>query len=168
MNMPDIEQQLWNYIDNVCDAKERKMIEEFLQNDDEWKRKYQELQQVNQLMHESIELDEPSMRFEKNVMEEIAQSHVAPATRTYINKKIINAIAAFFIVAIGVVLIYGFAETDWSSLGNDTSPINPYQLDISKYFNKQVLNIFLMLNVILALMLLDRFFRNGRSKYKHS
>lgn len=165
--MPDIEQRLWNYIDNVCNAEEKRMIEEFLQNDDEWKKKYQELKQVNQFMQESIEWEEPSMRFAKNVMEEIAQSHIAPATKTYVNKKIINGIAAFFIIAIGGLLIYGFARIDWSAPGNNTSVFNLYKFDISKYFNRQFLNIFLMLNVILALMLFDRFFGNRRSKFRH-
>lgn len=165
--MADIEQCLWNYIDNTCDAEERKMIEGFLQIDDEWKKKYQELLHLNQLLHESIESEEPSMRFAKNTMEEIARSHIAPATKTYINKRIINGIAAFFIIVIVGLLVYGFAQTNWSLRGNDTSPINRYQLDISKYFNKQFLNAFLMLNVILALILFDRIFGKRKSKHKH-
>jgi hypothetical protein len=159
----NIEQHLWNYIDNTCNAEERKMIEGLLQNDDEWRKKYQELQQVNELMHESIELEEPSMRFTKNVMEEIAQSRIAPATKTYINKRIINTIAAFFIVIIGGLLVYGFAQINWSVSGNNTWSIDPGKLDISKYFSKQVLNIFLMLNVVLGLILFDRFLGKKKS-----
>src|SRR6476646_2113647 len=143
LNMPDIEQRLWNYIDNTCDAEERRMIEEFLQNDDSWKKKYQELLYVNKLMHESIELEEPSMRFAKNVMEEIAQSHIAPATKTYINKRIINGIAAFFIIVIGCLLIYGFSQINLSVTGNNSSRFDLYKLDISKYFNKKFMNIFI-------------------------
>src|SRR3954451_12826938 len=120
--MPDIELRLWNYIENVCDAEERKVIEGLLQNNEEWKKKYQELQQINQLMLESIELEEPSMRFAKNVMEKIAQSHIAPATKTYVNKKIINGIAAFFIIVIGGLLIYGFSQINLSATGNNTLP----------------------------------------------
>jgi len=166
--LSNIEQRLWNYIDNVCDAQEREMIEVLLQNDDQWKGKYQELQRVNQLMHESIELEEPSMRFAKNVMEEIAKSHIAPATKTYINKRIINGIAAFFIIVISSLLIYGFAQIRWSSTGNTISPFDPHKLDISKYFSKQFLNIFLMLNVVLGLILFDRFFRKNEFKHKHN
>jgi hypothetical protein len=163
----DIERRLWNYIDNICDAEERKLIEGFLQNNDEWRKKYQELQQVNQFMRESIELEEPSMRFAKNVMEKIAQSRIAPATKTYINKKIINGIAAFFIIVIGGLLIFGFAQINWSATGNNVSPFALYELDISKYFSKQFLNIFLMLNIVLGLILFDRFFRK-KFKHKHN
>ncbi|HEY6975587.1 MAG TPA: hypothetical protein VH396_04820 [Chitinophagaceae bacterium] len=167
--MPNnIEQRLWNYIDNVCDEEEREKIEVLLQNDDEWKKKYQELQQVNRLMHESVELEEPSMRFTKNVMEEIAQSHIAPATKTYINKRIINGIAAFFIIVISGLLIYGFAQINWSSTENNVSPFALYKLDISKYFGKQFLNIFLMLNVVLGLILFDMFFGKKKLKHRHN
>jgi hypothetical protein len=165
--MPDIEQRLWNYIDNTCDAEERKMIEGFLQNDDEWKKKYWELQQANQLMQESIELEEPSMRFTKNVMEEIAQLRIAPATKNYINKRIINGIAAFFIIVIFGLLIFGFSQINLSATGNSSSRFDLYKLDISKYFNKQFLNIFLMLNVVLGLILFDRIFGKRKSKSRH-
>jgi hypothetical protein len=165
--MPDIEQRLWNYIDNTCDAEERKMIEGFLQNDDEWKKKYWELRQANQLMQESIELEEPSMRFTKNVMEEIAQLRIAPATKNYINKRIINGIAAFFIILICGLLIYGFSQINLSATENNSSRFDLYKLDISKYFNKQFLNIFLMVNVVLGLILFDRIFGKLKSKPRH-
>jgi hypothetical protein len=165
--MPDIEQRLWNYIDNTCDAEERKLMKGFLQNDDEWKKKYRELQQANQLMQESIELEEPSMRFTKNVMEEIAQLRIAPATKNYINKRIINGIAAFFIILICGLLIYGFSQINLSATGNNSSRFDLYKLDISKYFNKQFLNIFLMLNVVLGLILFDRIFGKLKSKPRH-
>jgi hypothetical protein len=165
--MPDIEQRLWNYIDNTCDAEERKMIEGFLQNDDEWKKKYWELRQANQLMQESIELEEPSMRFTKNVMEEIAQLRIAPATKNYINKRIINGIAAFFIILICGLLIYGFSQINLSATGNNSSRFDLYKLDVSKYFNKQFLNIFLMVNVVLGLILFDRIFGKLKSKPRH-
>jgi hypothetical protein len=163
----NIEQRLWNYIDNTCDVEERTAIQRLLQNDEEWRKKYQELQQVNQFIRESIELEEPSMRFAKNVMEEIAQSHIAPATKSYINKRIINGIAAFFIIIISGLLIYGFAQINWAETENNTLPFDPYKLDISKYFSKQILNIFLMLNVILGLILFERFLRKREPKHKH-
>src|SRR5689334_20656769 len=139
--MPDIEQCLWNYIDNTCNAEERKEIEGLLRNNHEWQKKYQELQHVNQLMQGSVELEEPSMRFTRNVMEEISQLHPAPATKTYVNKKIINGIAAFFIITIAALLIYSFTQITWSAAGNSAAPFDLHKWDITKYFNKQSLNI---------------------------
>ncbi len=165
--LTDIEQRLWNYIDNTCNAEERKLVEVLLQNDEEWKKKYNELLKINQLTYESIELEEPSMRFTKNVMEEIAQLHIAPASKTYFNKRIINGVAAFFMIIIVGLLIYSFTQINWSAKGNNTLAFDLSKIDIGKYFNKQFLNIFLMLIVVLILVLLDKYFEIKRLDVKH-
>jgi len=84
----EIEERLWNYIDGTSAAGERTAIEQLLQSNAEWKAKYHELLEVNELLRSS-ELEAPSMRFTKNVMEEISRLHIAPATKTYINNRII-------------------------------------------------------------------------------
>jgi hypothetical protein len=94
-----IEERLWNFIDGTTSASEKKVIEQLLENDAEWKAKYYELMQLNELL-KSSELEAPSMRFTKNVMEEISKLHIAPATKSYINKKIIWGIGFFFITLI--------------------------------------------------------------------
>ena len=76
----NIEQQLWAYIDGISSSEERTSIEKMLQSNHEWKNKYHELMEVHQLMN-TAELEQPSMRFTKNVMEKIAQYQIAPATR---------------------------------------------------------------------------------------
>jgi hypothetical protein len=78
-----------------------------LQNNLEWKNKYHELMEIHQLMN-AAELEHPSMRFTKNVMEKIAQYHIAPATKNYINKKIIWGIAGFFFTLIAFFLFMDF------------------------------------------------------------
>src|SRR5574338_166173 len=83
-----IEDRLWEYIDGTLSSSERTRIGELIASQVEWKSKYQELLAVHELLH-STELSEPSMRFTKNVMEEIGRLQIAPATRTYINKRII-------------------------------------------------------------------------------
>ena len=96
---PNIEQQLWSYIDGLSSNEERSAIQKLIETNLELKNKYQELSEMHQLLN-TAELDQPSMRFTKNVMEEIAKLHIAPATKNYINKKIIWGIAAFFITVI--------------------------------------------------------------------
>ena len=81
------EERLWDYIDGISSPQEKTVIEQLLESDTEWKAKYSELLEVQGLLH-STELEAPSMRFTKNVMEEIAKLHIAPATKTYINKSI--------------------------------------------------------------------------------
>ena len=100
-----MEDRLWDFIDGHSVPAERSAIEELLETDRQWQEKYKELLNVHQLLNAS-ELDAPSMRFTLNVMEEIARHHVAPATRTYINKNVIRGIGAFFLTLIIAFLSY--------------------------------------------------------------
>jgi hypothetical protein len=164
----NIEQQLWAYIDGISSNEERTSIEKMLQGNLVWKSKYHELMEVHQLMN-STELEQPSMRFTKNVMEKIAQYHIAPAAKNYINKKIIWGIAGFFFTLIIIFLIYGFAQVDWASSTDskyalDFSRLS--QVDYSKVFNNNFVNAFMMVNVLLGLVLLDRVLANKRKKFQ--
>ena len=162
-----IEQRLWEYIDGEGSANERSEIEKLIASQVEWKAKYGELLEVHKLIS-STELEEPSMRFTRNVMEEIAKYHIAPATKTYINNRIVKGIGAFFIVMIIGFIIYGFAQIDWTAENSTTGKyIDITRVDYSKMFNNTYMNILMMLNVVLGLFLLDRYFANKRKEYQH-
>ena len=164
----NIEQQLWSYIDGLSSNEERSAIQKLIETNLEWKNKYHELMEVHQLMN-STELELPSMRFTKNVMEKIAQYHIAPAAKNYINKKIIWGISGFFFTLIIVFLIYGFAQVDWTSSTDSKYSIDLSrlsQVDYSKVFNNNFVNAFMMVNVLLGLVLLDRVLANKRKKFQ--
>jgi len=161
----NIEQQLWSYIDGVSSTEERTAVEKLLQSNLEWKNKYHELLEMHQLIN-STELEQPSMRFTKNVMEEIAKLHIAPATKNYINKKIIWGIAGFFLTLIGAFLIYGFAQIDWNTQPDSKYTVDFSQIDFAKIFNNNFVNGFMMINVLLGLVLLDRVLANKRKKFQ--
>lgn len=120
---------------------------------------------MHQLLLQS-ELEEPSMRFTLNVMDEIARMKIAPATKTYINKKIIYGIGAFFLTMILGFLIYGFGQIDWSAGSNSNSiiPVDFGKLNFSVFFNNTYVNMFMMLNVVLGLMFLDRYLNKKRKE----
>jgi hypothetical protein len=161
-----IEERLWNYIDGTAAADERSVIENLLENDAEWNAKYNELFQVNEML-KSSELEAPSLRFSKNVMEEIAKLHIAPATRTYINNKIIWGIGFFFISLIVGFLIYGFGQMNFNSSGEESAlSKNLNKIDFSKFFNNTWVNAFMMINIILGLFLLDNYFTNKRKEFR--
>jgi len=160
-----IEEQLWSYIDGFSSEEERSAIEKLLQNNVEWKNKYHELLDAHQLI-KSAELEQPSMRFTKNVMEQIAKYQIAPATKTYINKKIIWSIGAFFITMIVGFLIYGFGQINWNVSGDTKLPIDLSKIDYSKIFKNSYVNIFMMINVLLGLVLLDRVLANRRKRFQ--
>jgi len=157
-----IEERLWNYIDGVASPGEISVIEKLLQTDTEWRSKYGELLEVNSLLNSS-ELEAPSLRFSKNIMEEIGKLHIAPATRSYINKRVIWGLGFFFIAMIIGFLIYGFGQVDWTADNNGTlskniSKIDLNKLDFSKFFSNIWVNVFMMINVVLGLFLLDNYF----------
>ena len=164
-NYPDIEERLWNYIDGTGAVAERSAIEQLLQSNTAWKTKYHELLEINELLHSS-DLEVPSMRFTKNVMEEIAKLHIAPATKTYINKKIIWGLGIFFITMVIGFLIYGFGQIDWTAKGNTTVSDYLSKVDYNKFFNNTYMNVFMMINVVLGLFLLDRYLANKRKKFR--
>lgn len=159
------EERLWDYIDGISSPQEKTVIEQLLQNDVEWKAKYSELLEVQELLHSS-ELEAPSMRFTKNVMEEITKLHIAPATKTYINKKIIWGIGIFFITLIVGFLVYGFGQIDWTVPSDSKLPVDFGKVDYSKIFSNTFVNVFMMINVILGLFLLDRFLASKRKKFR--
>jgi hypothetical protein len=162
-NYPDMEERLWNYIDGTGAAAEKSAIEHLLQSNAEWKAKYHELLEVNKLLRLS-ELEEPSLRFTKNVMEGIARLHITPATSSYINKRVIWGIGIFFITLILGFLVYGFGQIDWSS-SDGKMPVDISKIDYSRIFNNRYVNVFVMINVVLGLFLLDRYLANKRKKF---
>jgi regulatory protein YycI of two-component signal transduction system YycFG len=159
-----IEARLWDYIDGITVASETAAIEKLLAENAEWRAKYKELLELHQLV-QSSELEEPSMRFTKNIMEEISRLHVAPAAKTYINKKVIWGIGAFLISMIVGFLIYAIAQVNWSEGTSDTGiGIDFTKIDYSRIFNNNFINVFMMLNVVLGLMFFDRYLANKRNK----
>ena len=161
----NIEQQLWSYIDGLSTTDERSAIQKMIETNLEWKNKYQELIEMHQLVN-ATELEYPSMRFTKNVMEKIAMLHIAPATKNYINKKIIWGITGFFLTLIVAFLIYGFAQVDWNLQDNSKPLVDFSTFDIGKIFNNNFVNGFMMVNVLLGLVLLDRVLAHKRKKFQ--
>ncbi|HEX7846094.1 MAG TPA: hypothetical protein VF476_09875 [Chitinophagaceae bacterium] len=164
-NMNNIEERLWNYIDGTSSNEEKTVVEKLLATDTAWKEKYHELLEWNKLL-QSSELEAPSMRFSKNVMEEIAKLHIAPATKSYINKKIIMGLGIFFLAMIVGFLIYGFGQVDWSEGESSNIAQKIGNIDYGKFFNNTWVNVFMMINVLLGLVLLDNYLSNKRKEYR--
>lgn len=165
---PGDEERLWEYIDGIATPEEKTIIDQLLESSAEWREKYNDLFAIQQLLRAS-DLEEPSMRFTKSVMEEIGKLHIAPATKTYINKNIIRGLAIFFITMIVGFLVYGFGQIDWTvgTVGDDsTLPVDLTKLDYSKMFSNDWVNAFMMINVILGLFLFDRYLANKRKQFQ--
>jgi len=165
-NKYNMNDRLWEYIDGLGSVEERSAVKILVETNQQWKAKYNELVELHQLVQSSV-LEEPSLRFTKNVMEEIAKYHIAPATRSYINNKIIWGIGIFFITLFIGFLVYGFGQMDWNTKGDNYNlPVNVSKVDFSKFFNNNYINAFLMINVVLGLMLLDRYLAARKKRFQ--
>ena len=170
-----IEDRLWDYIDGRSNPAERSAIEELLATNREWQEKHRELLSIQQLLS-STELEAPSMRFTKNVMDEIARYHVAPATSSYVNKNVIRGIGAFFLTMIIGVLAYVFAQFKWTSGSGDNSsfniPVDKLGLDrlnnTPKAFTSVNITIFMLITTVAGLMLLDRYLQRRKKQQIHA
>lgn len=167
MNKPEnMETRLWDYIDGLSSEQERSFVAKLIEENKEWYNKYHELLDVHQLMQQNIELDEPSMRFTQNVMDEIAGEKIAPAASSYIKKSVIRSIAAFFLVSIGALLVYAIATFNWSAASKSGSTVQLPNMDISKYMSPALFNSMAIVTVVLALALLDTTIRRKQKRKK--
>jgi len=162
----NIEERIWDYIDGLSNTEEKTAIEQLIATNLEWQRTYRELLEAHLLIAKHTELDEPSMRFTRNVMEEIAKYKVAPAASSYINKKIIWGIAGFFLTMIAGFLIYGFFQINWTASNSSDviSQVNFDKLNLSKFFSNTYTTIFMMINVVLGLVLLDLYLHRKKAQ----
>ena len=160
-----MEERLWDFIDGMSDPDEQSLVRRLLAEDNAWQQRYQELMAVDEAMQHH-ELDAPSLRFTKNVMEQIALFHVAPATKTYINKNVIRGITAFFLIMIIGLLIYFFGQFHWTSTSTDNLvpqySIDANKLNWGKALNNTYVNVFILINVILGFILLDKYLQNRK------
>lgn len=160
-----MEERLWNFIDGTASADEKTVIGQLLQSDAAWKARYHELLRVNELLHSS-ELDAPSLRFTKNVMEQIARLHIAPASKSYINKKIIWGIGFFFITMLIGFIVYGISQTGLSNGEESTLSKNLNKVDFSKFFNNTWMNILMMVNIVIGLFLFDNYLTSKKKQFR--
>jgi len=171
-----MEDRLWDYIDGLSSPTERSAIEILIASNREWQEKYAQLLHTHQLLNSS-ELEAPSMRFTKNVMEEISRYHVAPATKSYINKNIIRGIGAFFLTMIAGLFVYVLAQFKWSggsSSGGSTSDPSMHlpsvdnlgleKIDYSKAFNSTWVIAFMLIVVVMGWMLLDMYLQQKKNQ----
>lgn len=156
----EMEERLWDFIDGLSTPDEQVSIRQLISDDPAWQHRYNELLNVNKAM-QLHELDAPSLRFTKNVMEQIARYQVAPATKNYINKNVIRGITAFFLVMLVGIILYFLGQIHWTATSTDLL-VPQYSLDASKLnwgkaLNGTSVNIFILVNVILGLILLDKY-----------
>lgn len=161
--MKTIEEQLWDYIDGNCSPTEKIEIEAKIASDLQYAYTYEELLLVHSELSKT-DLDEPSMSFTRNVMEQVNLELKPVALKTKVDHRIIYSIGGFFIVAILMIFGYVIATANWS-FKFDLPQIN-FDLYESKIITPTTIKIFLMVDVILALIYIDGLLRKNRAQKK--
>ncbi|MGN6568364.1 MAG: hypothetical protein ACTHJ0_10450 [Flavipsychrobacter sp.] len=156
MEPGNIELQLWEYIDGICDAGKKAHIEYMLSTDPQWQHVFQQLSALHASSKAEKELEQPSMRFTKNVMDAIAQISIAAPARRYLNSFVIRLIAACFVLSIALVLGYAIVTRPHGSGLAFTPDI------FAGLFSSNTINILISVNVITLLLLVDTLLRKRK------
>ena len=155
-----IEKQLWDYIDDELNPSERERIELLLKNDPIYQETYANILKLNSLML-STDIEEPSTGFTRNVLDKIALEPTPGSIKSIIDKRVINAIAGFFILTILWLLIYVFTKVEWSNslVSMPSVKLQIPRINIPNQVNHVLIYGFVFLDMIVGLYLLDGFLR---------
>lgn len=157
--MNTIEEQLWSYIDGNCSNAEKIEIEAKIAANLQYSNIYKELLLVHDELS-SLELDEPSMSFTRNVMEQVNLELKPVALKTKVDHRIIYGIGGIFVLSLLAILSYVVASADLS-FKFDAPQLN-FSLYESKIITPTTIKIFLMVDLILALIYIDSFLRKRK------
>lgn len=163
--MNSIEEKLWSFIDGTCTAEESAQIARLILVDDEYKRQYDELLALH-AEFATIELDEPPMAFTYHVMEQIRTQEALVPLKATINKRYVYGVAGFFGISILALLIFVLCSISWVA-GPDTAsftiPVKMHVPNMEPLFTGPWMKGFLFFDTVLALFLLDSYFRKKSS-----
>lgn len=158
--MTTIEEQIWDYIDGNCTAEEKLAIETRIIADEAYSALYLELSEVHQHLG-AIELDEPPMAFNRNVMN-LVDLEIAPVSlKTKVDRRIIYGIAAFFILALCAIFGYALSQVQFkvSTVHMNLPSMN---IDFTRYLTPTFIKIFVFTDLLLGFLYLDGFLRRKK------
>lgn len=161
--MSSVEEKLWNYIDGSCTPDEQQAIARLIEQDEVYRRKYEELLQLN-AEFSAIELDEPPMAFTYNVMEAIRTENAQQPLKAAINKRIIKGIGFFFVFTISAILVFALANIHWSAGATNVQLPSAELIKLKGLVSGPAMQVFLFFDVVLALYLFDGYLRKRSGK----
>lgn len=160
-NNAEMEERLWQWIDGQCSAAEVQELQQLVQQNESWRTLHAELLALHISLQQDAELLQPSMRFTKNVMEQIAEMSIQTTAKTYLNNKIIYGVAGIFITMLVFALVATFSAVNWK--GGESSLQLPVQnitgTNWGQWLGGQFGTIATVLFAVAALALLDQYLR---------
>ena len=151
-----IEEDLWNYIDGNCTSDEKLEIEIKIKANLQYSVTYKALLLVHKELN-NLAFEEPSMSFTRNVMDQVKLELKPVALKTKVDNRIIYSIAAFFILTFAAIFGYVISTIDLSF----NFKLPQFNLDLyeHKIINPTSIKVFLMIDLVLALLYMDSFLR---------
>lgn len=158
------EEKLWDYIDQLLSKEEKTIVEIHISEDIEVYKTYQKLLSLNDTF-QNLQLDAPSMSFDKNVMNKIKKESLPLSANTKIDKKIIYGFSIFFLLISCLIFFTFYQETE--TLANADSEILGFkdELNISESLKSSLILGFMMFNIIGILLIFDKILNT--KKHKH-
>ncbi|MCX2478465.1 hypothetical protein OQY15_05145 [Pedobacter sp. MC2016-15] len=153
--MKTIEEQIWDYIDGNSSPAERSETERRITSEEEYHLVYQELLALQQQL-EQISTDEPSMSFNRNVMDLVSLEKAPVSLKTKTDKRIILGIASFFMLAIASILTYAIANSAF------TASKFSVNIDFSRYITPTLIRTFVFVDLVLLMLYADSLLRRKR------
>ena len=111
-------------------------------------------EQLTELL-KSLEMEEPSMSFTRNVMEQVSLEVHPVSLKTKVNNKIIYGLAAIFVFAILGMFVYAAAN----ATAGYSFPDLTFNFKIDKVISSTFLKVFLGVDLIIGLLYFDRLIR---------
>jgi predicted PurR-regulated permease PerM len=156
-----MEERLWNWLDGLSTEAEASQLQQMVETLPEWKATYAELLEVHQSLKADMELMQPSMRFTKNVMEQIATMGIKATTKSYLNNRIILGIGGIFVALISAIVVYAIGMVDWAAgSGRSSLPKTGLEkVDWSFHFGSSFTTVSVIIIGLLCMVLLDQYLR---------
>lgn len=161
-----MEDLLWDYIDNRVTPAERAEIEALLASDAALREQYAALLEVHATLM-TADREEPSLRFTKNVMDAIADQSIAPATPTYVNKKIIRGITTALLSLLGATFAYVLVLLKRTPSKDSNFKLDIPQVSIPAVHLDPYLSVFILIALLSAFFWIDAL-RQRRRAVKNS
>jgi anti-sigma factor RsiW len=155
--MKTIEEEIWEYIDGEADLAQQQIIAAKIATNPVYQKMHAELMQIQQLIS-AQELEEPSMSFNRKVMEAVDLEIAPVSLKTKVDTRIIYSIAAFFVLSIIGIFIYAISNSNFS-LPEVKLPQLNFDLALSPEKTGLLIKAFVFVDLILGLIYLDRFLR---------
>ncbi|QES90044.1 hypothetical protein [Rhizosphaericola mali] len=158
----EIEFIVWQFHHQLLSPTEQEDVALKIANATQWANILDKIKQ-EELQFQTLEEEQPSMRFTKNIMEAIQPLEIKKPIHNYVNKKIIQLAAIYFlaILTITVILLTNQIIHNWDSSKSfqlNISLINPIQLNsMTKYISPQLIYCFYGINLVTAMILIQNY-----------